>query len=110
MCATINKFVAKPTMRVVTVYKAVDPIGTTKTRWEPWSLVGKFDRGKWVRAKDPKYGFNCFAKKTSAKRLGTRIIKCRVRLVEGYGTYYGAKVVLPMKFLYRKDAKNGKNK
>jgi hypothetical protein len=95
MSVKITKRVKKPTEQVVTVWKMVSDIKPNS--WSPWMYhYLRFARGKWVKALDPDYGFNCFTyRKDAIHVLGSLhpVVKCRARLIEGYGTFGGRPVV-----------------
>jgi hypothetical protein len=58
--------------------------------WYPAVRPGSFKRGKWERAQNCRYGFNCFATRKGADRYhywyeGSKVVRVRIRRVHGYG-------------------------
>jgi hypothetical protein len=94
MCVEITRRVKKPTKRVVTVWKVVSCI--ERDFWASWLYYLWFERGEWVKAEHPDYGFNCFTRRRDADSIvdsPSAVVKCRARLIEGYGTFGGRPVV-----------------
>jgi hypothetical protein len=82
MCEMVRK-VKKPTARVITVWKCFHFF---ETFWTPLTRPGEFPLGKWVRAENPDYGFNCYRSRAVADTNWSEPPrKCRARFVEGYG-------------------------
>lgn len=92
MCVDITKRVNRPTRRIVKAWKIIK-LDSDPEYWRPWGFSQYvFKRGKWMEANHPDYGFQAFADERKAKwntlRGNERLVKVRMRKIEGYGTDY----------------------
>jgi len=89
MCIEIT-IPINPTSIEQIAWKVIKPVFRNgEDRWEPLYKWGVFARGKWVKAKNSKYGFNVFINRRAAEYYvywhGGTTVKVKIRKIHGKG-------------------------